>query len=60
MRKVIAGVLLMVTIMGALTGCGTKTECDFCGEEKRCETQTIFGEKIHYCKDCKDAINSIF
>ena len=60
MRRRIALFMLMVTIMGAFAGCGTKAECDFCGEEKKCSTKTVFGEEINYCKDCENEINDMF
>lgn len=60
MKKRIVGLMLVVTIMGVLAGCGGKAECDFCGEEKRCETRTVWGEEIHCCKDCQDEINDFF
>lgn len=54
----IVGMMTMVAL--SAVGCGKKVECDFCGEVKKCKTETIFGEEIHYCSDCEAEINSWF
>ena len=51
--------MVAVMVMATLAGCG-KVECDFCGDEKRCETRTVWGEEINCCKDCLDELNDMF
>lgn len=53
-----AGMMTMVAL--SAVGCSKKVECDFCGEMKKCKTQTIFGQEIHYCSDCEKEINALF
>lgn len=60
MKKRIAILMMAVTMMGTLAGCGGKTECDFCAEEKRCQIKNVWGEEVHYCSDCLDEINDFF
>ena len=45
---------LIVCLLTAvvLVGCANTTTCGFCGEEKKCEIETVFGEKVVVCKDC--------
>ena len=60
MKKTIAILKVSIMLMMVLTGCGKKAECYFCGEEKRCNTKTIMGEKLDYCKDCEEEIEDFF
>ena len=60
MKKKITKLLLVTMLAGILAGCGTKTECDFCGEEKRCLTKTVWGEEVNYCKECEDELKDFF
>lgn len=60
MKKRIITVLVVMGVLASLAGCGAKTECDFCGKMKNCSTRTIWGQEVHYCKDCAEEINSMF
>ncbi|MCM1103746.1 MAG: hypothetical protein NC409_06520 [Clostridium sp.] len=51
---------MMMMVALSAVGCGKKVECDFCGEMKKCKTETFFGEEIHYCSDCEAEINALF
>lgn len=53
----VAGMMIMVAL--SAVGCGKKVECDFCGEVKKCKTETIFGEEIHYCSDCEKELEEL-
>ncbi len=49
----VAAVAGIVTLMAVgFAGC-KKVECDFCGEEKKCKTEEVFGEEMNICKDCE-------
>ena len=58
--------LLLVVVMASLSiaACGKTAECFFCREEKRCTTETLWGQEINVCSDCRDeleeAANEIF
>ncbi len=54
---VIVSAFMMLTM--GLTGCKKKTECDFCGEVKRCSEEEIFGESVYICGDCEDALEEL-
>lgn len=54
---VVAGMMIMTAL--SVAGCGKKVECDFCGEVKKCKTETIFGEEIHYCSDCEKELQEL-
>lgn len=53
----LAGVMAMMTM--GLAGC-KKTECEWCGEMKRCKTVylSLLGE-YSMCKDCRKAVAPI-
>ena len=53
-KRILAAVLLALTVITATVGCGKKVECDFCGEVKSGKTRTIFGEEVSICNDCVD------
>lgn len=58
---VIVSAFMMLTM--GLTGCKKKTECDFCGEMKKCSEETFFGETVNICGDCEkdlEAFGSMF
>ena len=57
MKKTIAIMLVALTALTLFTACGKKSECDFCGEIKKCSTKDVFGETISICKDCIDELN---
>jgi hypothetical protein len=52
MKKLLVGVTVL-TLAFSLFGCAGKAVCSFCGETKKCETQTVLGEEINICDDCK-------
>ena len=63
MKKVICTTLAAIMLACsafAMTSCGEKHECDFCGEEKKCDVRTVMGEEIYVCDDCTDKINDLF
>lgn len=63
MKKLVSTVLAIVIFVSSaivMTSCGEKHECDFCGEEKKCDVRIIMGEEIYVCDDCVDEINNFF
>ena len=60
MKKSIVKLMLVAMMAMVLGGCGSEAECDFCGEEKRCETRTVMGEEINCCNDCLDELKDMF
>lgn len=54
----IAGMMTMVAF--SAVGCGKKVECDFCGEVKKCKTETFLGEEINVCGDCQKELEEWF
>lgn len=61
MKKKIIALLLTVTTVISLTACGKPFTCDICGEEKTGKKykETVFGEEVVYCKDCKEAMEEL-
>lgn len=62
MRKL--GKLLLTTsviFVVALSafGCQKTTECDGCGDEKKCSEYEMLDEKVWFCDDCAEAIEEI-
>ena len=59
MKKIIS-VLLLLAMTLSLTACAT-FECDLCGEVKsgKKHQKDVFGQKVIYCSDCKDALNEL-
>ena len=59
MKKVVSIILviamLVISALG-LCSCGKTTECDFCGEEKKCKAKFIVDEKVYVCDDCMDEV----
>lgn len=53
----ITAIMLAAAIATMLASCGTKAECDFCGEEKTCKTKNVFGETVSICNDCLDEMS---
>ncbi len=51
-NKVLATVLLALTVLTFFAACGKKVECDFCGETKTGTTKSVFGETVSVCNDC--------
>ncbi len=60
MKKLIALLLLVVVLCTLLCAC-SKFTCDICGEEVvgKKYTEEFFGEKIEYCKDCKNDLEDL-
>lgn len=60
MKKRLVKVLALTSVvMMFATGCGKVTECEMCGEEKRCKEVTYEGESAMLCSDCEDAVEAI-
>ena len=60
MKKLISLIALIATLTVLLCACG-KFECDLCGKEKSGKKykETVFGEEVVYCGDCKDALEEL-
>ena len=56
-KTMITAIMLAAAIATMLASCGTKAECDFCGEEKTCKTKNVFGETVSICNDCLDEMS---
>lgn len=61
MKKTISVILTVVMLISslALTSCGEKAECDFCGEEylaRKMRESEVFGETIYICDECYDEL----
>lgn len=56
----IAAVIGIITMTVGFAGCKKKTECEWCGEMKRCETVylSLLGDK-NMCKDCRKLVAPI-
>ena len=61
MKRMICFLLVVVMLAALFVGCGAKFTCDLCGEEKSGKKyeDTIFGEKITYCKECKEGLEEL-
>lgn len=61
MKRIICFLLVVVMLATLFVGCGGKFTCDICGEEKtgKKNEETLFGEKITYCNDCKDDLEEL-
>lgn len=59
LAKAAVAASMMIMVALSAVGCGKKVECDFCGEVKKCKTETIFGEEIHYCSDCEKELEEL-
>ena len=60
MKRIISFILMLTLVAALLAGCGS-FQCDLCGQEKsgRKYTETVYGEKITYCGDCRDALEEL-
>lgn len=58
-KKAVFVLLTFLLLMATLAGCGRKAVCDFCSEEKKCETRTMLGEEINICEDCASELESL-
>lgn len=61
MKKKIIALLLTVTTVISLTACGKPFTCDICQEEKTGKkyTETVLGEKVTYCQDCREDMEEL-
>ena len=62
MKKIAFLMALVMLLSVLLCGCVGFFECDLCGEEKfgRKYEETIWGETIVYCSDCKEELEDFF
>lgn len=60
MKKKLFVVTVAAALLLGLIGCGAKTTCDFCGEEKHCETKTVMDGEFHICEDCINEMETAF
>ena len=51
MKRKVGRIVVAVLAALSLTACGKKAVCSFCGEEKSCQTKTVFGEELYICRD---------
>ena len=55
MKKVLS-IILAVTLLALsafmMTSCKKTHECEFCGEEKKCDTITLYDKIVYACDDC--------
>lgn len=58
LRKVGALIALVGVMSATLVGCG-KSECDGCGEKKKCKKYEYFGEEVNLCKSCHKDMESL-
>ncbi len=61
MKERIIALLLTMTTVISLTACGAAFTCEVCGEEKTGKKykETLLGEKVVCCKDCKEDIEEL-
>ena len=63
-KKMFIAILALLVILSTLTGCGHgsahMSRCDFCADEKKCETRTLFGDKVEICADCQAFMGTVF
>ena len=58
--KRIVNIIMIMTMLGSLVGCGQQTmQCTFCEEEKVCETKVLLGEEVHICEECLDEMEGL-
>lgn len=57
-KKVVLAVSLAAMMSMSLVGCAKKTECEGCGEKKKCHQYEVTmdgqSEKGWFCSDCAD------
>ncbi|MCD8224436.1 MAG: hypothetical protein LUC99_06270 [Clostridiales bacterium] len=59
MKKNMIRWMLVAMLTANMVACGGKTaKCDFCGQEKVCETKQVLGENINICKDCMKSLST--
>lgn len=56
-KRILITMMCCAMIFGGHIGCGKNTQvCDFCEEEKTCQTKNVFGEEVYICDDCLDEL----
>lgn len=58
-KKIFAYVAIALVMAMCLVGCKKKTECDGCGEVKKCDQYEFDGEKVWMCDDCHDTLEAL-
>ncbi len=58
MKKMIP-IFLAAMLMYTLTACGTKTECSFCKEMKKCTAAEFMSQQIKLCEECMEEFNAL-
>ncbi len=58
-KRLLVTLFALMALVTLLVGC-KKVECDICGETKSCKTEELFGQEIHYCKDCQEDLEKLF
>lgn len=59
MKKLICVMLMLVVLGSMLAGCFT---CDLCEESKLVtgkNSETVFGQEINYCDECKEKLEDL-
>ncbi len=62
MKKLFVVLALVLVLVSMFAACGKTTECEICGQTKKCTEVEFMGEKGWVCDDCKkglDALNSL-
>lgn len=60
MKKKLLVIAATATILVmSLTGCKKETECEACGELKKCDSYEILGEDVYMCDDCYEAWEAV-
>ncbi len=50
-------VMLLITMLMSCMACAKKTECDYCGEMRKCKkAETIVGIEVNVCDKCLDSM----
>lgn len=57
MKKKILMLMCSLLLVVTVSACGVEKQvCDFCDEEKICDTYDFLGDEILVCDDCKDEL----
>lgn len=54
-KKLLVLAAAVTVLMMSMAGCKKETECEACGELKKCDSYEILGEEVWMCDDCYDA-----